>query len=424
MGGPVSRPVFTMDGRQGGGGQWRVLQGAMNRFAALDGLRGICALAIALFHLQVAIHFYTSALLREAYIFVDFFFVLSGFVIAYAYSQRLGSGKDVVEFVVRRIGRLWPLHVAVLAAFLVIEIGRLLLAGNLVGAEVRIPFSGDTSLDTLAPNLFLIHAWVWSELTWNIPSWSISAELFAYLVFAAVLFFARRNATLVAVVIFVAAWSASVATAVNVDLFSHLASIRAVAGFFAGVLVYAAYQNFERANWSLWLATLLEGAAVGAVLIYLGFFSRHEVAPWSTPIFAAAVFIFASERGLVSALLKSQPLQVLGMLSYSIYMTHPLISTFFNAGSKVLGHIFGRDFQEHATELFPQVAHWAINWNIVHFGNFWLNDLYALAFVAMVIAVSAVTYRYVELPGQRLFAGLAKRCFAKPATAGSPSAQP
>jgi peptidoglycan/LPS O-acetylase OafA/YrhL len=54
----------------------------MVRFGALDGLRGISAVAVALLHLPVAFHLFGSPVVREAYVFVDFFFVLSGFVIA------------------------------------------------------------------------------------------------------------------------------------------------------------------------------------------------------------------------------------------------------------------------------------------------------------------------------------------------------
>lgn len=380
----------------------------MNRFAALDGLRGISALAVALYHLPIAIHFYPSPLLREAYVFVDFFFVLSGFVVAHAYADRLQSGEQVGEFIMRRIGRLWPLHASVLAVFLAIECGRLVLAGNLADAGVRPPFSGETSLSLLLANLFLVHAWGLSDLNWNIPSWSISAELFAYFVFAAIIFLARRHAIAAVAGIFVVAWSAWAVLARDYELYSQVLSVRATAGFFAGVLVYAAYRNRGQAKWSPQVGTLMEGLAVGAVLAYLGFVSRQELTPWATPVFALAIFVFASERGLLSSLLKSRPLQILGMLSYSIYLVHPLLITFFNAGAKALGRVFDGDFQMPASAVFAEAAAWTRDTNVVHFGNFWVNDLYALAFVAMVIAVSAVTYRLIELPGQRWFAKLGR----------------
>ena len=60
--------------------------------------------------------------IRHSYLFVDFFFVLSGFVIAHAYGDRLKSPLEVWQFIVRRFGRVWPLHIAVLAAFIAVAV--------------------------------------------------------------------------------------------------------------------------------------------------------------------------------------------------------------------------------------------------------------------------------------------------------------
>ncbi len=103
-------------------------------FVALDSLRGIAALMVA-FH-----HFRTDSLLdgltivRQAWLFVDFFFLLSGFVIAATYRDRLARGHGVLPFMLLRIGRLYPLHLAILAAFVAAE-GALLIAGPGFGAE-------------------------------------------------------------------------------------------------------------------------------------------------------------------------------------------------------------------------------------------------------------------------------------------------
>src|SRR6218665_3646823 len=113
----------------------------MTRYSSLDGLRGIAALAVALFHLPIAMSLYASPLIREAYVAVDFFFVLSGFVIAHAYTTRLNSADAVRDFVIRRVGRLWPLHISVIAAMVVVEVARLIFVHQLAG-DLRPPFSG------------------------------------------------------------------------------------------------------------------------------------------------------------------------------------------------------------------------------------------------------------------------------------------
>ncbi len=74
--------------------------------------RGICALAVAIFHYSFVMktEIIQNAILSNSYLFVDFFFVLSGFVVCHAYRSRLDSPRKVGGFVLRRFGRLWPLH--------------------------------------------------------------------------------------------------------------------------------------------------------------------------------------------------------------------------------------------------------------------------------------------------------------------------
>src|SRR6266576_119115 len=92
----------------------------MERFVVLDSWRGIAACLVALFHLEAYSHLVYSHLhgvpfLGNSWLFVDFFFVLSGFVIAANYQQRLLDGFGVGRFLLLRLGRLYPLHFAVLA---------------------------------------------------------------------------------------------------------------------------------------------------------------------------------------------------------------------------------------------------------------------------------------------------------------------
>ncbi len=88
------------------------------RFEALDGWRGVCACLVVLFHFNGYSPIYTAPLVRNSYLFVDFFFVLSGFVIAWNYGTRLGSWPEVRRFLVLRLGRVYPLHLFMLFLFL------------------------------------------------------------------------------------------------------------------------------------------------------------------------------------------------------------------------------------------------------------------------------------------------------------------
>ena len=66
-----------------------------HRFEALDSWRGICALMVALLHFEAFSHLKDLPFFNDAYLFVDFFFVLSGFVIAANYRQRLANGFGI-----------------------------------------------------------------------------------------------------------------------------------------------------------------------------------------------------------------------------------------------------------------------------------------------------------------------------------------
>ena len=90
--------------------------------------------------------------------FVDFFFVLSGFVITHADGERLTSISELGRFVVRRIGRLWPLHVAILVALIALEILRALAQSRMGSAGMRPAFSENHSVSSIITNLLLIQS--------------------------------------------------------------------------------------------------------------------------------------------------------------------------------------------------------------------------------------------------------------------------
>ncbi|TGW04461.1 acyltransferase, partial [Mesorhizobium sp. M2D.F.Ca.ET.145.01.1.1] len=124
---------------------------AGDRFQVLDSWRGICALLVALFHFPTASVISQSSFIGSSYLFVDFFFVLSGFVIASSYANRLGRPEEVARFALVRFGRIYPLHLVMLAAFAAFELLRLMLP-QLHGTGAA-PFTGGFDLKSLAANL-------------------------------------------------------------------------------------------------------------------------------------------------------------------------------------------------------------------------------------------------------------------------------
>src|SRR5215467_5563526 len=91
---------------------------AVKRFEVLDSWRGICAMMVVLYHVPEFFFFSDLAVIRSGWLFVDFFFVLSGFVITYAYGSELANFRDAGQFIMKRFFRLYPLHFCTFAAFL------------------------------------------------------------------------------------------------------------------------------------------------------------------------------------------------------------------------------------------------------------------------------------------------------------------
>ena len=119
----------------------------------------------------------TSPLFEKGYLGVELFFVLSGFILCHVYLQASGEGRfNYATFLWARLARIYPLHLATLAGM-----GAMGLAAGAAGFHVDPSVLAWTSLPA---NLTLTQAWgLAPQSGWNHPSWSISAEWFAYLNF-------------------------------------------------------------------------------------------------------------------------------------------------------------------------------------------------------------------------------------------------
>ncbi len=345
------------------------------RFEALDSLRGVCAILVVMFHMPVASHWRDWGLVQHGYLFVDYFFVLSGFVIAHAYAERLRTPRDAGRFMVRRLGRVWPLHVLMLAAFVGLELARLWF--DIDGVT---PFTRDRSVEAIFTNLLLIQAFnIHPYLTWNGPSWTLSVEVGCYVVFAALLLVAPRRWRWIGVVL-------AVIGAVMVLLFARrwmnttydLAFPRAVYGFFLGCMLQGMWLRIPRLRGSV--ATVLEIA----VLLLIGLFIAWATGPVTvavTLMFVVGVWVFAGEKGAVSRLLDTRPLVTLGRWSFSIYMVHMFVIT--------------------VVLIVARKLDWMPNGRRIDFGSVWLNDFFAVGLFVGIVGLALLAHRFVEIPAQR-----------------------
>ncbi|TPM41490.1 acyltransferase [Mesorhizobium sp. B2-3-4] len=380
---------------------------AGERFQVLDSWRGICALLVALFHFPTASAISQSSFVGSSYLFVDFFFVLSGFVIASSYANRLSRPQEVARFALVRFGRIYPLHLVMLAAFAGFELLRLVLP-QLHGAGAA-PFTGGFDLKSLVANLFLLQGMGFEDrLTWNAPSWSISAEFFAYLLFAGVVFIAGARA-----------WIWFVAAAVTAPLFllgfstHHMdvsydfGFIRCLYGFSLGALL-AWFQHDSIAGARQLLVrcgprmswTVAEIVMVAVIVVFVSLAGDNDAGIAAPLVFVLALFLFAHEGGWISALLRTPFMLTLGALSYSIYMVHIFVQARLINVAGLVERKLGLGLVGDIV-LRGQPA--------AGFGAGWTGTVAIVVMLAATIAMSWITWRLVEMPAMAWFRRLSKR---------------
>jgi peptidoglycan/LPS O-acetylase OafA/YrhL len=362
------------------------------RFLALDSWRGICALFVAAHHIETQGWLFWQPLVRDAWLFVDFFFVLSGFVIAHAYSERLTTATATRIFILRRFARLWPLHAAVLAAMIALELLRLLASGG--AHDAHVPFTGEHAPAAILSNFLLLQAFgLHDGETWNGPAWSISVEFYTYILFAlfCVALRSGRARALGAIVLAVAAASALAAFSEHGMRDTYQWPIfRCLFGFFSGTLAYALFRSGRTHALA---GTPAEFLAVAAVIAFITFApGRGALAFLAPPLFAGAIIVFAAEKGFFSRQLAGPLPLALGRWSYSIYMCHMLVI------SLAFGVLHGADLVMGTSWLHRSGE--AVR---IDSGSASGNDALMLLILASVVLVSAATYRMIEIPGRRFF---------------------
>lgn len=368
---------------------------AQVRYKVLDGWRGIAALLVAVFHFPVSGYLHNALLIRHAYLFVDFFFVLSGFVIAHALRDGLADAAAFRSFMWRRLGRVYPLYAAVLIAFVAVELIKLAALPLLHVAPQTAPFASGSYSDpnALALHVLLLQVFgIDDGLAWNWPDWSIAAEVWTYAVFGltCLLAFAHRRAVLcmlcaMAFVVLLE-WSSR-----GIEVTYDLGFVRCLYGFSAGALVYEFYRRLPNTLNGV-LATVCELAVVTIALLFLLLSGRNASSLVAPFVFGLLVLVFAFEGGAISRALSGGVFQALGDLSYSIYIVHALIVLIFTSmASYLLGH---------AATVWRLETYDGINERILDLSSRGLPDLLTVGYLAIVLVAAVVCWRFIEKPSR------------------------
>lgn len=355
----------------------------IERFNVLDSFRGLSALCVVIFHLSIFNGFSELSFFRNGFYFVDFFFALSGFVLAHSYSGAVL--RPFKSFILARFFRLYPLHLFMFFVFLLLEVFKL-VALKFGFVFNNSPFSGSTAISEILPNLLLLQAWspFTHNLSFNYVSWSISIEFYLYIIFYITLLFGR-NFRLISW-FFLASVMLFFILEQSTFLVSYVES--GVFGFFSGVLIYQAFVKcqFLEMNNSV-LFSFLEILSITIIIVCVSInMPFHAVI--LKALFGLVIFIFAFEKGILSGFLLKPIFQLFGKLSFSIYMIHG--SVIFCIVSLII--IIDNFTLEKLT--FMQG-----NQRFITTGSILGDNLLILFIISSVIYLSAFSYKYIELKG-------------------------
>jgi peptidoglycan/LPS O-acetylase OafA/YrhL len=134
---------------------------------------------------------------------------------------------------------------------------------------------------------------------------------------------------------------------------------------------------------------VFEFACLIAIALFVALASGSRWQMLAPFVFAVAIWVFAAEQGIVSRLLKTPAIAIIGLLSYSIYMTHQIIIAMVNNGVQIGARLISKN----------AVGSWEADF----FANPWWMDLVVVVFIAAMIAAAWCTYNLIEVPWRRRF---------------------
>ena len=347
-----------------------------NYFPALTGLRFVLAIWVILHHLigkgmmledwALTLPGAAAQLLRGGYLAVQTFFLLSGFVLARTYARTKWNRETLARFGMARFARIYPVYLLSLAVVARFAIEMLSRPGRT--AFQKAALLGDYS--------FILIGWMKPlGVGWNTPAWSLSCELFFYLLFPRVLFGLRQ-----------AGWarlSAAFCIAMILPIALDHAGVPAVwkpvhhfADFLAGIAAAGLLESIRgsriiRLRRGHWL--YLPAIALGLALIAHPEVLRGSMGDLNTvlrPLNVALLIGLAAGGGWGAGVLSLRWSEYLGKASYSMYILHvPLLWW----------------YSRYAFHQLGPAPH----------------GMSALAFLIGVVLISMAVFEFVEVPANR-----------------------
>lgn len=340
---------------------------------ALTSARGLAAWWVVLYHFKEATGLLESSLIysfiSKGHLAVDFFFILSGFVIYLNYGGWFFvlSKKAYFKFIAFRLARVYPLYLAVLFLFLLNPLAIYFFSS-----------SGDVGerygLSYFFASIFMVQNWGgYKDLGWNIPGWSISVEFAAYLLFPVISYFVsklRVNWFICVIALIIAGamlkylhWFFGYFSLG--DGITSTGLFRCLIQFSLGCVLARFYKEgfVDSINWLAFIV----------FVIFFGFFFGFGFVSdfYAIPIAFSSVIVFLLKYKKNTFVIS--PLVWLGEISYSTYIIHYFIKDWI----KFLG------------------------------GNIGVYQFFLYLFFVLILSI--ILYRFIEVPGRNYFKKLTNK---------------
>ncbi len=299
----------------------------MRQFKPLTSLRAFLALWVLCRHWFHAYGGYPmfidigsgNTFFDQGYLGVDGFFVLSGFILTYNYGSLNSRQLDNRKFIVARIARIYPVHIACLLLFAAFVLVRdYVLHTHSIGTQ-------DYDASGFILNVLLLTAWRYASSNgWNDVAWSVSAEWFAYVCFPLFLLAAPRLRKVR--ILAVAGLAIAGLVAVEITSKEHLSMgsglARLIPEFLLGVLLFRLREALPK------FGGFVGGSVVSLLVCALGI----KIGADSLFVAGAACLILSLsyERDTLTRALSCAPLVFLGEISYCIYLVQRIPQYLFS----------------------------------------------------------------------------------------------
>ena len=347
---------------------------------SLESYRGFAALMIA------AIHFDLNSPLVNHHLangyFVHFFFTLSGFVIFYNYFDKINNTTELLNFSKKRFFRLYPLHLFFLLIFVMIEISRFVLSEKFGIVSNIKPFSTNNFL-TFTGNIFLLQTF-FGENSFNTPSWSISAEFYTYILFAALIIYKFKNILLILIIILIFVIRLTDGVNFGISSTTYISFLDCIYCFFIGALFCKTYLYFHK---NYFFNKIYKYFSILFIFIsVIAITNLKDQYLFLIPFVFGSLILFSANldnTNLIGKILCSKVGTYLGKISYSIYMSHLFV---FWSVTQILRFLFKVNVKIENETGFTKLDL-----------NVFESSLLVLVCYSLTIIFSHFTYKFVEL---------------------------